>query len=573
MISVNTKDNVYGFMSSSSIPEGAEFKHRAVYNPNKCEKTGHTYENVDEMKSEFPDNFLSEKPGEIRLTRLQLPQEGLVLMGSSVIDTICVMEEKDGIYSKKNIPVQVSWIFYPSDMELPEATLRIDDKAWIPEPDKSVGVKLSWENVTPSEIRFTLADISEEPGECLNDEVKDSEKPDLEIHPKMKNQGYVITQDGSRVIATKKPISSSEEELLLLSHDYGAYGDVTAEIKVDGVWYPAKNKDDENRTRVDVPFDDNQNFIADEWEKKVGVLDIGYPDEWDEDPFPEGQDSPGDGFTLYEEYRGFKAISHTLQNGKNVLLTKDQHFRMDPRHKDVFIYDEHQLFEKYYSQLNPAKLNWHIVSQDQLTYTNKNDTKHRWINCNTSERHYFRPQYAMHLRYYTRSTSTANSTGIAKNLAAVFDQHDDLQSLSTGKYCMQSPSPHPLKCFYAINIIKWSVKDLSELLDPDGSKGLYEKFMLVTVLHEVGHGLGISHHTKLAEDERKIDGEKTGVLDCALREETSNDMSKPWLTQMNRYCHSNEVWYITSAGQANSIEKKTMQSHNCFGQINVKGDL
>ncbi|MBD3639326.1 MAG: hypothetical protein HUJ25_18360 [Crocinitomicaceae bacterium] len=584
MISVNTKDNVYGFMSSSSIPEGAEFKHRAVYNPNNCEKTGHTYENVDEMKSEFPDNFLSEKPGEIRLTRLQLPQEGLVLMGSSVIDTICVMEEKDGIYSKKNIPVQVSWIFYPSDMELPEATLEIDDKTWIPEPDKSVGVKLSWENVTPSEIRFTLADISAEPGECLNDEVKDSEKPDLEIHPEMKNQGFVITQDGSRVIATKKSVSSSEEELLLLSHDYGAYGDVTAEIKVDGVWYPAKNKDDENRTRVDVPFDDNQNFIADEWEKLVGVLEKGYPDEWDEDPFPEGQDSPGDGFTLYEEYRGFKAISHTLQNGKNVLLTKDHHFRMDPRHKDVFVYDQDGLFKKYYTSQNPAELNWHCISPKNMkkfTPAEPTSFEHRWINYNTSEKHYFRKQYAM----YVKSWSDDNEQGIANSLGKIFFENDEINRTFTlqQSVCSNYKRPdHPLRCRYVINISPSGIHKYVKNLDvsEENKAIILEKLMENTVIHEVGHGLGIREHFDFELDDDTNKSRESGVLSCFMRyDKTTNDKQHPKVVYMDHYCKKGEKWTVVDNDSANDpnysgpIQHQEYDSHDCWGQINVKGDL
>ncbi|MCK5702133.1 MAG: hypothetical protein KAI29_13305, partial [Cyclobacteriaceae bacterium] len=68
----------------------------------------------------------------------------------------------------------------------------------------------------------------------------------------------------------------------------------------------------------------------------------------------------------------------------------------------------------------------------------------------------------------------------------------------------------------------------------------------------------------------------TGVLTCAMRYENLNDFLHPGFVTMDRYCDQGEKWRKV-ANQENTsdvkpIEFEEYESHNCFGQINIKGD-
>ena len=61
----------------------------------------------------------------------------------------------------------------------------------------------------------------------------------------------------------------------------------------------------------------------------------GHPLTWDEDSKPEKQKDNGDGYTLFEEYRGF-AVHKPNETAAD---KQDVFVRTDPDQKDVFIYD------------------------------------------------------------------------------------------------------------------------------------------------------------------------------------------------------------------------------------------
>ncbi|MGC4072326.1 MAG: hypothetical protein QM760_07390 [Nibricoccus sp.] len=71
---------------------------------------------------------------------------------------------------------------------------------------------------------------------------------------------------------------------------------------------------------VRLPKTNGPGWVAESWLKKKGVTDLA---DNDDDEKVEGQDYKGDGFTLYEEYRGF------VENGV--------HIEGDPKKKDLFV--------------------------------------------------------------------------------------------------------------------------------------------------------------------------------------------------------------------------------------------
>ncbi|MEI6499555.1 MAG: hypothetical protein WCP21_00855, partial [Armatimonadota bacterium] len=74
---------------------------------------------------------------------------------------------------------------------------------------------------------------------------------------------------------------------------------------------------------VSLPYDMDGDNIADAWQEEKGV--VGKAPSSDDEDQPQGDFVPGDGFTLWEEYRGF------LEGGK--------HIHGDPARKDYFICD------------------------------------------------------------------------------------------------------------------------------------------------------------------------------------------------------------------------------------------
>ena len=101
--------------------------------------------------------------------------------------------------------------------------------------------------------------------------------------------------------------------LKVRSYDYGAYGDVTATL----YGHPPIVSN-----TVNIPRDNNNNRISDGWRKDGSE---NYDASADDETGPTGNNYyPGDGLSVFEEYRGFRVGSG--------------HRDTDPAKKDLFIY-------------------------------------------------------------------------------------------------------------------------------------------------------------------------------------------------------------------------------------------
>jgi hypothetical protein len=116
--------------------------------------------------------------------------------------------------------------------------------------------------------------------------------------------------------------------------DYGAFGFLEAFID-DGKELPQPSDSDpvawdaldvsEKKVKVKIPWDKNGNDIADSADQD----DNGAPAKTDADSSPTGDNTPGDGLTNFEEYRGFIVKEGTAR----------KHLRTDIKKKDIFIHD------------------------------------------------------------------------------------------------------------------------------------------------------------------------------------------------------------------------------------------
>jgi hypothetical protein len=231
---------------------------------------------------------------------------------------------------------------------------------------------------------FQLSNTSRYRGICNNFPILENApntEPDFLFLSEMNNASdfEYLKADIAKTLRQK-----GDAKITLTSMDYAAFTNLEAEVYLHlegGKTLIAKFKPD-NRKVVRIPKDDNFNMISDAWENKTGVSNVTAT--WDEDPYPLNQRRNGDGYTLFEEYRGFHVINNSQFNPKNTVWEKG-HIRTDPNHKDIFIYDQDQLFKNHYSKFNPAQLNWHYILENQFNFNRASPMhpEHRWINFNT----------------------------------------------------------------------------------------------------------------------------------------------------------------------------------------------
>ena len=167
---------------------------------------------------------------------------------------------------------------------------------------------------------FTLNDTSREPGVCLNYPLKaaKSAAPDLKFIPGGETDAE--RQQLDLPTSTDNP-EHPHAETQIDCFDFGAWStlSVTAEL-ADGRTITGHLIGDSGAIRMTLPKRTGGSMIADAWKKEHGIT---AGDDDDSEKLPNAGKYPGDGFTLYEEYRGF------VVNG--------QHLEGDPEKIDFFV--------------------------------------------------------------------------------------------------------------------------------------------------------------------------------------------------------------------------------------------
>ncbi|MDD1663383.1 MAG: peptidoglycan-binding protein, partial [Methanomicrobiales archaeon] len=204
---------------------------------------------------------------------------------------------------------------------------------------------------------------SKEKGICMNFPLYGNTNPDL-FFAEDRNQAFEMDDDKTEgtpcpttiITAGDNPAHRhhyqkmtsldmvTEATAEVRCEDYGAYGFLEAFID-DGKELPAPAEGDpvawdedevsEKKVKVKIPWDKNENDIADSAEQD----DEGAAGDSDDDEDPDG-DGDGDGLTNYEEYRGF-----IVKEGKKV-----KHIRTDITTKDIFIHNPDNLPLGYFEE-------------------------------------------------------------------------------------------------------------------------------------------------------------------------------------------------------------------------------
>jgi|GEM_PF-5417557 len=130
--------------------------------------------------------------------------------------------------------------------------------------------------------KYNLRDVSKEPGWCGNyppkdkGEADDWDKPDLQFDKQGQPENSDVQNDGQQLTTE---MGRGGSAVTVTSWDAGAYGKLQAEVTIDnGPTLEAKSDDEfKGADALDIPRDDNQNDIADYWERAMAFTPTTIP--------------------------------------------------------------------------------------------------------------------------------------------------------------------------------------------------------------------------------------------------------------------------------------------------------
>lgn len=258
---------------------------------------------------------------------LPYPEKRLILFAS---------EQKvrdDDVSNAASVPLEWDYTIYLEPASLEELRLEIDEPAayatWRPEttPERDAGTPLEITarlvsstggkpNTKVESFEWELQNTSKEPGVTLNFPLKATDaKFDLELDAS--GEHFVLTKENQKMERAVR--EGWSDTVKVVPFDWGGWStlQVTA-ILADGRRVSGKLKG-KNEYGLRVPKRDKDSRIADGWKNSTGASGA----DKDDDEEIAGQKDNGDGFTLYEEYRGW------VHDG--------QHLGGNPKDKDFFV--------------------------------------------------------------------------------------------------------------------------------------------------------------------------------------------------------------------------------------------
>ncbi|MGC4101710.1 hypothetical protein [Ferruginibacter sp.] len=453
-------------------------------------------------------------------------------------------------------------------------------------------------------VKWILKDVTSYPGFCNNYPAY-SENPDvsndLVFDPSLKsNPNFEPGDDPSSI--SSKPGNGAGAVVQVMCMDYAAWGKLTAIVTLDDNSFPitANPYYDNKSAYLTIPYDRDENKLADAWESANAVFRSGHPLTWDADDNPKQQRDQGDGYTLFEEYRGFAVFNPSDATPLKQFI----HIRTNPNYKDAFINDPDKLFKENYEADNPSDLNWHYLSLDknQFYYPDELDIEKplsRWVNFNKVADYFYSEQYCLMIMYshivYPRDKkmtgcSYTKQEWDAVHMAQPLSEGDEFvfNEGTAPDYTTKSPVKKFLKIEIYIDAIRAKFQFVKQERGDAAFKDAVAKKVSRTVKHEIGHCIGIHHHlppagATAALDHDEIDiKESDGLTSCVMRYFTDKENKDIdlLLSDIKTYCKkegTGPFYYLVFAptdtdkqGPYTENYGGTKQADNCFGQISIK---
>lgn len=462
----------------------------------------------------------------------------------------------------------VTVAFIPSGMPQWDAILEpvtVDRSAyskWLPkggpsedEPGAYLGARvylraMNGSTAIPPQAKFTffLKDVSREPGICMNfphrnepSRGKSTDAPyDLRI---MESDELTVAGEGQQA-ETRDLVR--EAGVTVACYDHGAYGKLKVVAQtVTGLTLVARVEQPAGDF-LSIPLDENQNHVADAWEKDTEVFDQNLDANWEGtlDPAYEGQALEGDGISLYEKYRGF------------LVLTPDgeeAHERPSPRLKYLFIRNPDRLLREVFrsedgfaeSYPSASKCEVRYISSMGWTGPGAFKDKKRIVNFNCSEDKHVVDQHALYVTvnpsknpFYSdewiKLGKSLGSTREAEQTQAFGTTYPDRTAPSafldhwrpastfqveifasnitnrvfqTVRYHTSADCPAPCD---ATGLDAWTCAYIGAF--PFSFRTKYTIAFCATTSHELGHATGLNHHDPADGDAKDAD-----LANCIMR--------------------------------------------------------
>ena len=211
-------------------------------------------------------------------------------------------------------------------------------------------------------VKFALKDVTRYPGFCSNYPTLDNapnKDPDLKLSDSLKTDENFDASTVTTMVATSAPNKGNLATIRIFCNDYGAWGKLTAEVKLDnGAVLTAHPYYNNNSSFITIPYDKDENKIADAWEKANSIFGKVYPLEWDEDVKPDNKHN-GDNIPLIDEYRGFLVEDDDY---------KPVHTRLSANDKELFSIAQT-------NKTNNIKVYKNAIKKGTLCYTKATDVK------------------------------------------------------------------------------------------------------------------------------------------------------------------------------------------------------
>jgi len=261
------------------------------------------------------------------------PQTGLIIRGSYSghgVSDLGVTHQEQWL--------QVTWTFWPAqEVDLVVDIDGYDD--WLPQGnitdwtkegnELKVKATLETNDGKPATTRklqkiiFQLDQVSQEPGVCLNSPiyrgVAPMEADDLYFDPGKQPAGVQAIAEERRLDA---PGAGNTASAVVSCRDFGAWGvlRVTGIMEGGSGELPGHLRGDPARIDITIPHTADDSIVATAWKKANHAEDL--EDNRDYEVIG-GYQHPGDGLSVYEEYRGF--------------VVRGKHVRTAPRRKTLFV--------------------------------------------------------------------------------------------------------------------------------------------------------------------------------------------------------------------------------------------
>lgn len=302
-----------------------------------CPDTNETFE-------EIPVALLPGAAQEAFLN-VPLPDEGLLIQASWTLEQLHFLTGL-GAYGNVTWEIDLQLSGEAQDLELVVVFDDEDHATWLPQADfeeRTEGNSIRFHAelrkkdgspTTRRAVRFIceLPEVSTEPGVCLNWPPANIalRTPDLQFLPS-RNPSPWLPRNGRDLtrIETEDGEYARSPVATLSCFDWGAFASLKVlAVLPGGETLEGHLEGDSAMTSIPIPKRAPGSRIADAWKQQQPGAS-GKNDGADDETRPAGDGHPGDGFTLYEEYRGFYTSEPR----------PEAHVEGDPGRKDLFIRD------------------------------------------------------------------------------------------------------------------------------------------------------------------------------------------------------------------------------------------